>query len=177
MPTILLPPRLGGTFVGHLNLIGSRTSRPDLSFEVAVYGCGHAVPVTRRGRRLRNEEAFEKYVINATSSPRVRHRSTDRTLVTRGPGLAAVLHHVIRRLRARWPRMGILIRGDSHFGHIEAITLCEHPGAAYIFGLGGNPVLLRKMTTLAEDAAVARIKGAVEQVPAAAARLVAGRLH
>jgi hypothetical protein len=81
-----------------------------------------------------------------------------------GIEVAAVLCHVIRHLRARWPRVAILIRGDSHYGRIEAITLCEHLGAAYIFGLGSNPVLLRKVAALAEDAAVARIEGAVEKV-------------
>ena len=81
-----------------------------------------------------------------------------------GVEVAAVLRHVIRHLRARWPRVAILIRSDSHHGRIEAITLCERLGAAYIFGLGGNPVLLRKITALAEDAAVARIEDAVEKV-------------
>jgi hypothetical protein len=60
--------------------------------------------------------------------------------------------------------VAILIRGDSHYGRIEAITLCECLGVGYIFGLGGNSVLLRKVTGLAEDAAVARIEGEADKV-------------
>jgi hypothetical protein len=78
--------------------------------------------------------------------------------------VAAVQRHVARHLRARWPRVAILIRGDSHYGRIEAITLCECLGVGYIFGLGGNSVLLRKVTGLAEDAAVARIEGEAHKV-------------
>jgi len=37
-----------------------------------------------------------------------------------GIEVATVLRHVIRHLRARWPRVAILIRGDSHYGRIEA---------------------------------------------------------
>ena len=42
-----------------------------------------------------------------------------------GAEVACVLRHVIGRIRARWPRVSILIRGDSHYGRIEAIAVCE----------------------------------------------------
>lgn len=74
-----------------------------------------------------------------------------------GAEVARVLRHVIGRIRARWPRVAILIRGDSHYGRIEAITLCERHRVGYIFGLGGNRVLLRKVADLAEDVALRRL--------------------
>ena len=37
-----------------------------------------------------------------------------------GAGVAPVLRHLIRRIRARWPRVDILIRGDSHYGRPAA---------------------------------------------------------
>jgi hypothetical protein len=81
-----------------------------------------------------------------------------------GIEVACVLRHVIRQIRARWPRVQILIRGDSHYGRIEAITLCERYGVGYIFGLAGNRVLLRKIADLAEDVAIRRLDASTEKV-------------
>jgi hypothetical protein len=73
-----------------------------------------------------------------------------------GAEVALVLRHVIRAIRARWPRVDILVRGDSHYGRHEAMSWCERNRVAYIFGLAGNKVLLKTVATLAEDAAVRR---------------------
>src|SRR5271155_3365237 len=81
-----------------------------------------------------------------------------------GVEVARVLRHVIGRIRARWPRVEILGRGDSHYGRIEAMTWCERKGIGYIFGLAGNKVLLRKIADLAEDVAVRRVEGEAEKV-------------
>jgi len=81
-----------------------------------------------------------------------------------GVEVARVLRHVIGRIRARWPRVEILVRGDSHYGRIEAMTWCERKGIGYIFGLAGNKVLLRKIADLAEDVAVRRVEGEAEKV-------------
>jgi len=76
-----------------------------------------------------------------------------------GAEVALVLRHVVKAIRARWPRVEILVRGDSHYGRHEAMTWCEHNRVAYVFGLAGNQVLLRRVADLAEDAAVARVDG------------------
>jgi len=76
-----------------------------------------------------------------------------------GAEVMLVLRHVIRRLRARWPRVDILVRGDSHYGRHEALTWCEQNRVGYVFGLAGNKVLLANIATLAEDAAVRRAGG------------------
>jgi hypothetical protein len=93
-----------------------------------------------------------------------------------GVEVACVLHHVIRQIRARWPRVEILVRGDSHgacpraglrpdpWGRIEAIGICERYRVGYIFGLAGNRVLLRKVADLAEDVAVRRLEASTEKV-------------
>lgn len=73
-----------------------------------------------------------------------------------GVEVARVLRHVISHIRARWPRVDILVRGDSHYGRIEAMTWCERHRISYIFGLAGNPVLRRKVADLAQDVAVRR---------------------
>lgn len=81
-----------------------------------------------------------------------------------GTEVACMPRHVIRQIRARWPRVRILIRGDSHYGRIEAITLCERHRVGYIFGLAGNRVLLRKAADLAEDVALRRLDASTEKV-------------
>src|SRR5215212_3170626 len=75
-----------------------------------------------------------------------------------GAEVALVLRHVIGRIRARWPAVDIVVRGDSHYGRPEAMAWCERNRIAYIFGLAGNEVLLRRVAGLAEDAAVGRIE-------------------
>ena len=81
-----------------------------------------------------------------------------------GVEVATVLRHVIGRIRARWPRVEILVRGDSHYGRIEAMTWCERNRVGYIFGLAGNKLLLGKVADLAEDVAVRRATGEAEKV-------------
>jgi hypothetical protein len=81
-----------------------------------------------------------------------------------GVEVARVLRHVVRAIRARWPRVDILVRGDSHYGRHEAMSWCEQHRVAYIFGLAGNPVLLAKVASLAEEAALARVEGEAEKV-------------
>jgi hypothetical protein len=71
---------------------------------------------------------------------------------------------VIGRIRARWPAVDIVVRGDSHYGRPEAMAWCERKRIGYIFGLAGNAVLLRRVGDLAEDAAMGRIGGEAEKV-------------
>jgi hypothetical protein len=57
-----------------------------------------------------------------------------------------------------------VVRGDSHYARPETMAWCERKRIGYIFGLAGNPVLLRRVSDLAEDAAMGRIDCAAEKV-------------
>jgi hypothetical protein len=81
-----------------------------------------------------------------------------------GVEVALVLRHVVRAIRARWPRVEILIRGDSHYSRPEALTWLERHRVGYIFGLAGNKVLLAKVADLIDDAAVSRVEGKAGKV-------------
>src|SRR5918995_2840627 len=81
-----------------------------------------------------------------------------------GAEVALVLRHVVQAIRARWPRVDILVRGDSHYGRPEAMTWCERNRVGYVFGLAGNQVLLAKVAALAEDAALGRVAGEGDKV-------------
>src|SRR6195256_5721825 len=59
-----------------------------------------------------------------------------------GVEVRTVLKHVIKRIRKHWPNVKILVRGDSHYGRVEAMEWCEEtPGVDYVFGFGSNEVL------------------------------------
>ena len=81
-----------------------------------------------------------------------------------GAEVALVLRHVVKALRARWPRIEILVRGDSHYARPEAMTWLERNRVGYVFGLAGNSVLLTRVAALAVDAALARALGEAAKV-------------
>jgi len=81
-----------------------------------------------------------------------------------GAEVALVLRHVVKAIRARWPRVEILVRGDSHYARHEAMTWCERNRIGYVFGLAGNQALLTTIAALAEEAAVSRVQGEAETV-------------
>src|SRR5215216_5291320 len=81
-----------------------------------------------------------------------------------GAEVALVLRHLIRRIRARWPKVGILVRGDSHYGRHEAMSWCERNRVGYVLGLAGNRVLLGRVAGLAEEVAVRRVEGEIGKV-------------
>jgi hypothetical protein len=81
-----------------------------------------------------------------------------------GAEVMLVLRHVVTAIRRRWPKVDVLVRGDSHYGRPEAMSWCERNRVAYILGLAGNKVLLARVTDLAEHAAVARLDGEAAKV-------------
>lgn len=68
-----------------------------------------------------------------------------------GVEVRTILKHVIGHIRGRWPKVEIVVRGDSHYGRVEAMQWCEEHDVDYIFGFAGNPVL-KAMTAEAADA-------------------------
>jgi hypothetical protein len=81
-----------------------------------------------------------------------------------GAEVTLVLRHVIGRIRARWPAVDIVVRGDSHYARPEAMAWCERKRIGYIFGLAGNAVLLGRVSALAQDAALGRLDGEADKV-------------
>lgn len=69
------------------------------------------------------------------------------------------IRRLVRRIRMHWPTTKVTIRGDSHYGRHEAMTWCEANAVNYIFGLGGNDVLDRKVEAAADDVRVRWAEG------------------
>jgi hypothetical protein len=59
-----------------------------------------------------------------------------------GEEVAKVLRHVIGRIRKHWPRVAILVRGDSHYCSEPALALLEALRCDYIIGFAINSKLL-----------------------------------
>ncbi len=73
-----------------------------------------------------------------------------------GREVRAILKRVIRRIRKNWPRVEILVRGDSHYAVPEALDWLDDNAIAYVFGLAGNAMLKARVAAGAEDVAVRR---------------------
>jgi Transposase DDE domain group 1 len=74
-----------------------------------------------------------------------------------GVEVRTILKHVVARIHRHWPKVHILVRGDSHYGRHEAMAWCEETtGVDYIFGLGGNPVLGAMVRPVADELCVRR---------------------
>ena len=62
---------------------------------------------------------------------------------------AMIMKRILKKLRKHWPQTNILLRGDGHFSNPELMELVFADGNAnFIFGLGGNPVLLKQAEDL-----------------------------
>jgi hypothetical protein len=79
-----------------------------------------------------------------------------------GVEVRTILKHVIGRIRGRWPKVQILVRGDSHYGRVEAMEWCESENVDFIFGFGVNDVL-KALTQKAADELC--VKRAVSSAP------------
>jgi len=73
-----------------------------------------------------------------------------------GVEVRTILKHVIGHIRRHWPKVHILVRGDSHYGRDEAMAWCEANGIDYIFGLAGNTVLAAVLHPAADALCVKR---------------------
>jgi hypothetical protein len=60
-------------------------------------------------------------------------------------GALADLKRVVTQIRARWPKVHILVRGDSGFCRDEIMRWCERQGIDYVLGLAKNARLLAEI--------------------------------
>ncbi len=81
-----------------------------------------------------------------------------------GEEAARVLKHAIRRIRQNWPRVGITVRGDGHYGTPDVMEFLESQGCGFILGLPGNARLTEIGQPWCEDAAVRRVRSGKDKV-------------
>lgn len=62
------------------------------------------------------------------------------------------VERIVKRIRARWPDVKIVLRADSGFCREELMAWCEANGVDYVFGMARNPVLEKKLAEPLEQA-------------------------
>jgi hypothetical protein len=70
---------------------------------------------------------------------------------------------IIRQIRARWPRVKILLRADSGFAREDLMAWCEANGVDYVFGLARNE---RLVGAIADDLAAVELESLARGGPA-----------
>jgi len=70
---------------------------------------------------------------------------------------------LVGQIRARWPRVKIVLRADSGFAREELMAWCETNGVDYVFGLARNE---RLVGAIADDLAVAELASLAQGSPA-----------
>jgi hypothetical protein len=65
-----------------------------------------------------------------------------RSNIDAAAGAVDEVARVVGQIRARWPRVKILLRADSGFARDEPMTWCEANGVDYVFGLARNERLV-----------------------------------
>jgi Transposase DDE domain group 1 len=62
-------------------------------------------------------------------------------------GAVEEVERIVRRIRARWPRVRILLRADSGFAREAIMAWCEANRVDFVFGLARNPRLVEEIAT------------------------------
>jgi Transposase DDE domain group 1 len=67
-------------------------------------------------------------------------------------GTVEELKRIVSQIRKQWPKVKILLRGDSGFCREEIMAWCESNGVDYVLGLAKNNVLIREIAKELEKA-------------------------
>lgn len=72
--------------------------------------------------------------------------------VPSGKEIVMILKRVVEKIRKAWPEVGIIIRGDSHYGRPEVFDFCDTFDLFFVLGLTSRAPLKRKIENLVEKA-------------------------
>ena len=62
------------------------------------------------------------------------------------------IERIVTRVRAKWPQVKIVLRGDSGFCREELMAWCEANGVDYVFGMARHPLLEKMVANALEQA-------------------------
>jgi hypothetical protein len=86
-----------------------------------------------------------------------------RSNIDASAGAVAEVERIVGQIRARWPRVAILLRADSGFARDELMAWCETHGVDYLFGLARNE---RLVGAIADELAAAEVESLAKAGPA-----------
>lgn len=69
-----------------------------------------------------------------------------------GKETVAILKRLVKRLRAAWPKVGILLRGDAHYSAPEVFEFCQAHNLQYVLGLTPKEPMLKQASLLTKQA-------------------------
>lgn len=73
-------------------------------------------------------------------------------------GARRAIRTIVKQIRKKWPRVNVLVRGDSGFVRKPLIRWCKANNVDFIFGLARNNYLLRKATQACSQTSKQRVK-------------------
>jgi hypothetical protein len=65
-----------------------------------------------------------------------------------GREILTLITRVVGRIRANWPKVRIMLRGDGHYACPEVMAWCESEGHQFVFGLPGTTTYQRHVKEL-----------------------------
>ena len=68
-----------------------------------------------------------------------------RSNIDASAGAVEEIERIVIQVRARWPRVHILLRADSGFAREALMAWCEHNRVDFVFGLARNPRLVEEI--------------------------------
>jgi hypothetical protein len=74
-------------------------------------------------------------------------------------GVVEEVERLVARIRARWPKTRILLRGDADFARDALMVWCEANDVDFVLGVGKNERLLAEIAPERERAAAASARG------------------
>jgi Transposase DDE domain group 1 len=86
-----------------------------------------------------------------------------RSNIDAAAGAVEEVARIVHQIRARWPRVSILLRADSGFARDEPMAWCEANGVDYVFGLARNE---RLVGAIAGDLVAAELESLAQGRPA-----------
>ena len=69
-----------------------------------------------------------------------------------GKEIVSILKRIVKKIRVAWPKVGILVRGDSHYSAAAVYDYCNSHNVEYVLGLKAYKPLKEKAQTLMETA-------------------------
>lgn len=69
-----------------------------------------------------------------------------------GKEIVSILKRIVRKIREAWPEVGIMIRGDSHYGAPEVYDFCEDKDLKFVFGLTPQKPMWKETAELQDEA-------------------------
>jgi hypothetical protein len=86
-----------------------------------------------------------------------------RSNIEASAGAVAEVERIVGQIRARWPRVTIVLRADSGFARDELMVWCEANAVDYVFGLARNE---RLVGAIAAELAAAELESSAQGCPA-----------